>query len=159
MNRQGELSLAELYNIIRSQIEHEGDLISQRVIWQILTQAFFFGAYATLLNAPDEAKNTFFEVEQILLVWLLPTAALLAGLITYFSIAASLKTLVYLRELYEEHVDAKAPFDSSSKLYPDIQGPPHLRKWAILSPAVMPLIFSITWMIILGRLVMRWVVV
>ena len=83
MNRQGELTLAELYTIIRSQIEHEGDLISQRVIWQILTQAFFFGAYATLLNAPDAAKNTFFEVEQLLLVWLLPTAALLAGLITY----------------------------------------------------------------------------
>ena len=101
MDKKGELSLAELYGLIRSQIEHENDLVSQRVIWQILTQVFFFGAYASLLNAPLEAKNSLFETEQILLLWRMPTAALLAGLLTYVGILSSLKTIVHLRQLYE----------------------------------------------------------
>ncbi len=63
----GELNLAELYGLIRSQIEHENDLVSQRV----------------LLNASKEAKNALFESEQTLLLWLMPTAALFAGLLTH----------------------------------------------------------------------------
>ena len=152
----GELSLAELYGLIRSQIEHENDLVSQRVIWQILTQAFFFGAYAALLNASKEAKNALFESEQALLLWLMPTAALFAGLVTYIGILSSLKTIVYLRQLYEEHANSKALHDPSSKLYPDIQGPPHLRRLAMLSPAVMPIVFTITWLLVLGRLLIAW---
>jgi len=154
--KSGELSLAELYPLFRSQIEHENDLVSQRVIWQILTQAFFFGAYATLLNASKEAKNSLFESEQTLLLWLMPTAALFAGLLTYIGILSSLKTIVHLRQLYEGHVKSKAPGDPSSKLYPDIQAPPQLRNLSLLSPAVLPIVFTITWLLVLGRLLIAW---
>jgi len=118
--------------------------------------SLLFGAYASLLNAPIEAKNSLFETEQILLLWLMPTAALLAGLFTYVGIVSSLKTIVYLRQLYEDHLKAKASGDPSSKLYPDIQGLPHLRKLALLSPAMMPIVFSITWLVVLGRLLIAW---
>lgn len=91
------------------QIEHEDELVSQRVIRQILTQAFFFGANASLLNAPIEAKNSLFETEQILHLWLMPTAALLAGLLTYVGIVSSLKTIVHVRQLYDDHLKSKAP--------------------------------------------------
>jgi len=154
--KSGELSLAELYGLIRSQIEHENDLVSQRVIWQILTQAFFFGAYASLLNASKDAKNFLFESEQILLLWLMPTAALFAGLLTYIGILSSLKTIVHLRQLYEDQASAKTIGEPSSKLYPDIQGPPQLRKLAMLSPAIMPIVFTIAWLIVLGRLLIAW---
>ena len=76
---------------------------------------------------PIEAKNSLFETEQILPLWLMPTAALLAGLLTYVGIVSSLKTIVHLRQLYEDHLRANASGDPSSKLYPDIQGLPHLR--------------------------------
>ena len=56
----------------------------------------------------------------------MPTAALLAGLLTYLGILSSLKTIVHLRELYEQHFRAKSSADPSSKLYPDIHGPYHL---------------------------------
>ena len=100
MDKQNcELSLAELYGVIRSQIEHENDLVSQRVVWQILTQAFFFGAYTSLLNASKDAKNSLFESEQTLLLGLIHTAALLAGVLTYIDILSSLKATVSLRQL------------------------------------------------------------
>ena len=154
--KNGDLSLAELYSLIRSQIEHENELVSQRVIWQILTQAFFFGAYATLLNASKEAKNSLFESEQTLLLWVMPIAALLAGLLAYVSILSSLKTIVHLRQRYEAHRNSKAPGDASTKLYPDIQGPNQLGIVAMLSPAVMPIVFTCAWLIVLGRLLIAW---
>ena len=151
-----DVSLAELYRIIRSQIEHENDLVSQRVIWQILTQAFFFGAYATLLNASKDAKDSLFESEQTLLLWLMPTAALLAGVLTYIGILSSLKTSVYLRQLYEGHVHSRASRDPSSKLYPAIQGPPPLQYSAMFSPAALPIVFTLAWLVVLGRLLIAW---
>ena len=154
--KNGELTLAELYTLIRSQIEHENELLSQRVIWQILTQAFFFGAYAALLNAPKEAKNHLFESEQALLLWLMPVAALLAGVLAYISIISSLKTIVYLRQLYEEHARSKSPADPSSKWYPHIQGPPQLGTMAMFSPGMMPIVFTVAWIVVLARLVIAW---
>lgn len=46
--------------------------------------------------------------------------------------------------------------DPSSKLYPDIQGPPQLTYAAILSAAVLPIVFTISWLVVLGRLLIAW---
>ena len=80
MDEAGGLSRAEYYQFIKQQIDHQDNLVNQRVIWQIIAQAFFFGAYASLMNAPKEAKGPLFDAEQRLLLWLLPLAGLLAGL-------------------------------------------------------------------------------
>jgi hypothetical protein len=72
----GELTRAQYYDRIRSQIEHEDELINLRVVWQLLAQSFFFSTYATLLNAQKEAKNVVFAEEQQVLLWLMPIAAL-----------------------------------------------------------------------------------
>jgi hypothetical protein len=122
MNQAGEQSKAEYYRLIRGQIEHHDNLVNQRVIWQIISQSFFFGAYASLLNAPKEAKSPIFEAEQLLLIWLLPIAGLLAGALTYASIIASLKSIEHLHGLYDEYVGSR-PDDISNKLFPHIQGP------------------------------------
>lgn len=154
MDSSGEQNRAEYYELIRGQIDHQDNLVSQRVTWQIITQAFFFGAYASVLNAPKEAKSPLFEAEQLLLLWLLPIAGLLAGALTYISIIVSLKTIEYLRSLYESFSDSKTPEeDTSSKLYPHIQGLPHLTKWAKLTPMWMPAVFTFAWLTILMRLV------
>jgi hypothetical protein len=105
-------------------------LVNQRVIRQILSQAFFFGAYATLLNASKEAKNVLFESEQTLLLWLIPTAALFAEALTYMGILSSLKTVVYLRQLYDDHVDSQATHNPSSKRYPGLFRVPCRFDWA-----------------------------
>ena len=154
MDQSGEQTRAEYYGLIRGQIEHHDQLVNQRITWLIITQAFFFGAYATLLNAQKEAKNPLFEAEQLLLIWLVPIAALLAGALTYVSIISSLRNIEHLRTLYEGYSRAKAPEDASSKLYPPIQGPPRLLKLAKLAPIWMPIVFMTAWLIVLARLMM-----
>jgi hypothetical protein len=146
----GELSLAEYYGLIRTQIEHEDTLVNQ----QIISQAFIFSAYATLLNAPKEVKTPLLEASQLLLVWVLPVAALCVGLLTFASIRSSVQTISYLGTLYEEYSQSKAAADPSSKLYPDIQGPRHLRKWAQFSPIAIPVLFTVTWSIVFVRLLL-----
>lgn len=96
MSDDGDLTHADYYHLIRSQIEHEDELVNLRVVWQLLVQSFFFSAYATLLNAPQEAKKVFFERLQELLTWLIPTAGLLAGLLTFVSIFTALQTVRFL---------------------------------------------------------------
>ena len=153
VDEAGELSRAEYYQFIKQQIDHQDHLVNQRVIWQIIAQAFFFSAYTSLLNAPKEAKAPPFDAEQQLLLWLLPIAGLLTGLVTYAGIVSSIKTIAYLRELYDEYSHGKARVDASSRLYPPIQGPPHLRRWANLAPVLMPIIFAATWLMVIGRLI------
>ena len=149
MSEPGDLSRAEFYQLIRGQIEHEDETVNQRVMWQIISQAFFFGAYASLLNAPPQAKDAVVDALRHLLVWGVPIAALLAGAITYSSILASLRTMAYLRRLYENYAMAKRNDDPSSKLYPDIHGPASVRGWALVSPIAMPLVFMVTWLMVL----------
>ena len=50
------ISGIQYYKIIRSQIEHEDNLINQRLSWFVAAQAFLFSAYAILLNAPSQVR-------------------------------------------------------------------------------------------------------
>jgi hypothetical protein len=42
---------------IRRRIEHEDNLLNQRVSWIVSSQAFLLTGYAILLNAPIESRN------------------------------------------------------------------------------------------------------
>jgi hypothetical protein len=46
--------------------------------------------------------------------------------------------------------------DHSTKLYPDMQELPHLRKLALLTPALMTMTFNVGWLFVLGRLLKAW---
>lgn len=119
----GNLRRAELYQLIRSQIEHEDELVNLRVVWQLLVQSFFFSAYAALLTAKEPAKNPAFENLQQLLIWLIPVVALCAGLLTFISTFTALRSIRYLRQLYENYDQRVQERDPSAKLFPAIQGP------------------------------------
>jgi ABC-type microcin C transport system permease subunit YejB len=152
VNRAGDQTQAEYYQLIKGQIEHHDNLVNQRVIWQIISQSFFFSAYPALLNAPKEAKNALFEAGQSLFMWMLPITGLSAGILTYASIMASMKTIEHLQKLYTDYARSR-PEDDSTKLFPHIQGPAHLLKWANLSPTWMPIVFTAAWLLVLGRLI------
>ncbi|WP_447984010.1 hypothetical protein [Nitrospira sp. Nam74] len=150
----GDLTRAQYYDRIRSQIEHEDELINLRVVWQLLAQSFFFSTYASLLTAQKEAKSVLFGDEQQLLLWLVPFAALFAGLLTSISIFTSLTNIASLRESYELYAKATPAEDRSSKLFPPIQGADRLRKLANIAPIGLPLLFIVAWLIILIRLLL-----
>ena len=120
-NRTGDLTRAQYYDRIRSQIEHEDELINFRVVWQLLAQSFFFSTYASLLNV-EQPKSVLFHQEQEVLFWLVPVAALFAGLLTAVSIFTSLANIAHLRHLFEDYAKDEAAKDQSAKLFPPIQG-------------------------------------
>ena len=120
-NRTGDLTRAQYYDRIRSQIEHEDELINLRVVWQLLAQSFFFSTYASLLNV-EQAKSVLFHQEQEVLFWLVPVAALFAGLLTAVSIFTSLANIAHLRHLFEDYAKDEAAKDQSAKLFSPTQG-------------------------------------
>ena len=150
MNEAGDLSRAELYDRLRSQIQHEDNVINIRVVWQLLAQSFFFSTYATLLNAKGEAKNVLFEQQQDLLLWAVPIAALIAGILASMSIFSSLYTIEYLATIYHGHRNEK---DQSAKTFPSLRGPEKVRVWALIPPIGLPILFILIWTIILSRLI------
>jgi hypothetical protein len=150
-NRTGDLTRAQYYDRIRSQIEHEDELINLRVVWQLLAQSFFFSTYASLLNADKQAKSVLFHQEQEVLFWLVPVAAFFAGLLTAVSIFTSLANIAHLRHLFEDYAKNEAAEDQSAKLFPPIQGVERLRKLANIAPIGLPLLFIRAWLVILIR--------
>ena len=54
----------QYYQIIRSQIEHEDNLINQRLSWFVAAHAFLFSAYAILLNAPSQVRLQNFATQR-----------------------------------------------------------------------------------------------
>jgi hypothetical protein len=55
----GDLTRAQYYDRIRSQIEHEDELINLRVVWQLLAQSFFFSTYASAANCTEGSEKRF----------------------------------------------------------------------------------------------------
>ena len=149
----GELSRAEYYDRIRTQIEHEDELVNLRVVWQLLAQSFFFSTYASLLTTTAQPKNAQYAQEQDLLLWLIPVAALLAGVFTSLSVFTSLANANHFRRLYENYA-ASRTHDRTSQLFPAIQAPDRIRKLAQLSPIGLPLLFIAAWVVVFVRLLL-----
>jgi hypothetical protein len=49
------LSPADWYRTIRDQIQHEDNLIVQRLSWLMAAQSFFFTGYAIIANASPQS--------------------------------------------------------------------------------------------------------
>jgi hypothetical protein len=73
------------YEIIRSQIEHEDNLINQRLSWFVAAQAFLFSAYAILLNAAPQVRLEGFATQQEILFFLIPLVAIGVSILIYNS--------------------------------------------------------------------------
>src|SRR5437868_7692814 len=84
----------DLYKVIRSQIEHLDNTISQRVVWLTLSQSFFVSGFAILVTGnPNNPR--FINMQSILLI-LFPIVSLILVLLSLFDIIAG---LVYVKKL------------------------------------------------------------
>jgi hypothetical protein len=79
------ISGIQYYQIIRSQIEHEDNLINQRLSWFVAAQAFLFSAYAILLNAPSQVRLQSFATQQEILFFLIPLVAIGVSILIYIN--------------------------------------------------------------------------
>jgi hypothetical protein len=105
------------YEIIRSQIEHEDNLINQRLSWFVAAQTFLFSAYAILLNAPPQVRPEGFATQQEILFFLIPLVAIGVSILIYITVIAAMLTTANLRRLLKTHMNEK-----DSALLPPVQG-------------------------------------
>jgi hypothetical protein len=127
------------YRMVRDQIQHEDNLIVQRLAWLMVAQSFFFTGYAIIANGTPTPRNQLLAKQQDLLFNIIPAVACLSDLLIYGSVLAGIIALYRLRHTYAQHV---APGD----FIPAIQGSGLTRWLGIASPLLLPLVFLTAWL-------------
>ena len=138
------ISKIQYYQIIRSQIEHEDNLINQRLSWFVASQAFLFSAYAILLNAPSQVRLQSFAAQQNILFSLIPVVAIGMSILIYITVIAALLAMANLRRLLESHMK-----EEESALLPPVQGYRQTLLLGQASPVLIPFLFMISWIVLL----------
>ena len=87
---------------IRKRIEHEDDLLNQRVSWIVSSQAFLLTGYAILLNAPLQLRGEQFERSHALLMKLIPFTSICVTVLLWFGILAGILAMRDLRACAEK---------------------------------------------------------
>lgn len=100
-SKEEKLTKKEMFEIIREQIRHEDGLINQRLNWLLLSQAFLFAAFTTIITNDKEMNF----VNPVVQAWI-PFGIALAGTILNISSFVGLRTayasLKNLRETWFE---------------------------------------------------------
>ena len=125
---------------IRKRIEHEDNLLNQRLSWIVSSQAFLLTGYAVLLNAPLELRNKEFVHAHELLMKLIPLTSICVTVLLWFGILAGILAMRDLRACAETHPESS-----------HIQGRPLTRVIGLATPALVPVVFLITWLLLMLR--------
>src|SRR3954464_9659948 len=88
---------------IRRRIEHEDNLLNQRVSWIVSSQAFLLTGYAILLNAPLQFRSEEFVRAHALLMKLIPFTSICVTVLLWFSILAGILAMRDLRACAQTH--------------------------------------------------------
>jgi hypothetical protein len=127
---------------IRKRIEHEDNLLNQRVSWIVSSQAFLLTGYAILLNAPLQLRNEEFVRAHALLMKLIPLTSICVTVLLWLGILAGILAMRDLRSCAEKHSGYEASH---------VQGRPLTRVIGLATPALVPVVFLITWLLLMLR--------
>ena len=133
------LSAVDHYRILRSQLEHEDNLITQRLSWFLASQAFLFTGLAIAMNSPKEWR--FSEREGVRFHQLVPLIAIAVGVLIWLAIVAGVIAMDRLREL-------AARLDFSG--LPPLQGQATTRWMGLAAPLLLPPLFVVVWCVLLA---------
>ncbi len=134
------------YTVVRAQIEHIDNNLSQRIVWLIIAQSFFFSGYAILINGtPPTAKLK--EIHNALEI-IFPIASLLVVVFTLIDVIYSFGYMRDLRTFFEK--ESAAEEDNDEMIFPPIHGRENIRRGMHLSTIAIPVLFLITWIIIIA---------
>ena len=138
------ISRLERYQIFRDRIEHEDNLVMQRLSWLMASQSFLFTAYAIVTNGlsplPASGENVFIHHLSIL-ARIIPIVALLNSLLIFISILGALKAIRELRDTYRQQSDILGiiPLQTSKTA----------RRLGLSAPLLLPLLFLAVWLFLL----------
>ena len=119
MNEPQNHITCDYYDQVRHQIEHEDDLITQRISWLMASQSFLFSAYAIVLNGLKSGEKTPLESVKLNFYHFLPVAGMLSTALIYASICGGIIAIRKLRKTWDsQQVTAlslnRPPIHSSS---------------------------------------------
>lgn len=136
------------YAIFQAHLSHENDNLNQRLFWYVFSQSLLLGAYGAALNVPEKPRNADFAEQQELLVWLIPSTALVLSGLLYLMIIVSIRHMSGLRKQFEAQAN-----DTVADL-PPLHGDPTLRRIGDLAYLTIPLVLTALWLGLLSRLVL-----
>ncbi len=99
------LSDIEYYSLIRSQIEHEDNLIGQRLSWFVASQSFFFTAYAIVVS--NLRQGVVAHHQQILLYHIIPLAGAVTCTLLYCTTLGGHFAIRNLSRLYQKESEGR----------------------------------------------------
>jgi hypothetical protein len=135
------LDAVECYRFIRDQIEHEDNLMTQRLNWFLASQSFLFTAYGIVLNAPAESR--FGAAHHSTYLHLLPLLGLTVGVLIWIGVLAGIVQMGRLR------ATAVACRCVAPAGLPAIQGAASARALGQAAPTLAPPLFITAWCILL----------
>jgi|HubBroStandDraft_3_1064219.scaffolds.fasta_scaffold185476_2 hypothetical protein len=130
----------EKLEALRRRIEHEDNLVNQRLSWLVASQAFMLTAFAILLNAPLNSLIPPYYAANHLLVSLLPYAAIACVVIIWVTLAGAIWSMQLLR--------AKAASITLPNDIP-VQSPRAIRSLGLVAPIGIPAIFLLLWVMLI----------
>jgi hypothetical protein len=140
------LTPLDYYNVIRSRIEHEDNLVVQRLSWLVASQSFLFTAYAIVTNGlasqPPPPACVRFSSQLQLLYQLIPVVGTLTCTLIYISILAAVASMRRLRNSYHSR------FGDDEKGVPPIMTHPPIRLFGHSAAVLLPLVFITIWLVI-----------
>jgi len=140
------LSALEYYNLMRERIEHEDNLVVQRLSWLVASQSFLFTAYAIVTNGLASLPPNYpvhFMNQLHRLFQLIPVVGTLTSVLIYVSILAAVTAMRRLRNSY------RSRFGKDDDL--PIQTDPSIRLLGYTAPLLLPLVFTIVWLVLWMR--------
>ena len=133
----------EKLQFLRQRIEHEDNLINQRLSAMVGSQAFLLTAFAISLNAPKEFHSPHYEPVHRVLTHMLPVAGIATVVVLLLTMLGAVVALHGLRTMADRLATPEDPPVQSPKLV----------RWLGQSAVVgVPLIFLILWLALIAAL-------
>ena len=145
-DRRLDCSELDQYRLLRQQIEHEDNLISQRLSWLLVSQSFLFTAYAISLNGPVQMRMKPYESTVNLLILLLPLVSILSAVLIWLAVMAGVWTMAKLRRRYALTVNA-----ALRNAVPPVQSTGGALVLGHFAPVFLPALFIVIWMLLMVR--------
>ena len=135
-SRTDRLDDLAFYMHLRSRLEHEDNLIINRVLWLMASQSFLFTAYAIALNGPASRRHA-------LLIHVLGVVAILSAALIFIGILAAVRAMAWIRGLQRERVPEPSrlglpPLHSPGRVVP-----------GLAAPILLPPTFVVVWLYLL----------
>lgn len=134
-------SWADVYRLYREQIDHEDDLVNQRLSLLVASQSFLFTAYAIVLNGSTTGMQSMFAFQHRVVFWSIPIIATCLCWFIGRSITAAMAAMSHARARWSDYRATGA----IPEYAPEIQGSDHIRRLGQLAPRFLPHVFIAVW--------------